>query len=112
MPKKVERGALRAALAQKLPRDGHVVVVDALAATEGRTRNAVAILRALGVSGGEAVIVDIAVDELSARLAAVTCPGVTLCQSVRLTARDGHEARVVRAGRDGKAAGGVGLGKR
>ena len=31
LPKKVERGALRAALAQKL-RDGQVVVVDALAA--------------------------------------------------------------------------------
>src|SRR6478672_10247637 len=32
LPKKVEKGALRAALAQKL-RDGHVLVVDALAAS-------------------------------------------------------------------------------
>ena len=85
VPKKVERGALRAALAQKL-RDGHVVVVDALAATEGRTRNAVAMLKTLGVSG-KAVIVDIAVDELLSR-SLRNMPGVTLCQSVRLTARD------------------------
>ena len=35
LPKKVERGALRAALAQKL-QDGALVVVDALAATRGQ----------------------------------------------------------------------------
>ena len=40
LPKKVERGALRAALAQKL-QDGALVVVDALAATEIKTKAAV-----------------------------------------------------------------------
>ena len=43
LPKKVERGALRAALAQKL-KDGQVVVVDALAASEIKTKAAVALL--------------------------------------------------------------------
>src|SRR3954464_7030610 len=37
LPKKVEVGALRAALAQKL-KDGQVVVVDALAASEVKTK--------------------------------------------------------------------------
>ena len=43
LPKKVERGALRAALAQKL-KDGQVVVVDALAASEIKTKAAAALL--------------------------------------------------------------------
>src|SRR5512134_2874964 len=50
IPKKVERGALRAALAEKL-RDGRVVVVDALAAEEMKTKAAVALLKRLGVGG-------------------------------------------------------------
>src|SRR6516225_7013111 len=40
LSKKVERGALRAAIAQKL-RDGHVVVVDQLAVEEVKTKAAV-----------------------------------------------------------------------
>src|SRR6266849_6035364 len=40
LPKKVERGALRSALAQKM-RDGALVVVDALAASEVKTKAAV-----------------------------------------------------------------------
>src|SRR2546428_7795024 len=40
LPKKVERGALRAALAQKL-KDGAVVVVDELTASEVKTKAAV-----------------------------------------------------------------------
>src|SRR6476619_7691681 len=39
LPKKVEKGALRAALAQKL-RDGHVLVVDALTASAVKTKAA------------------------------------------------------------------------
>src|SRR5215213_5854819 len=50
LPKKVERGALRAALAQKL-KDGQVVVVDALSASEIKTKAAAALLGRLGVSG-------------------------------------------------------------
>src|SRR5262245_53752083 len=50
LPKKVERGALKAALSQTL-RDGRLVVVDALAADVVKTKAAVALLRRLGVTG-------------------------------------------------------------
>ncbi len=50
LPKKVEKGALRAALAQKL-RDGVVVVVDALSVTDIKTKAAAEMLRRLGVDG-------------------------------------------------------------
>src|SRR5258708_21242019 len=40
LPKKVERGALRAALAQKL-KDGELLGVDALAASEIKTKGAI-----------------------------------------------------------------------
>src|SRR3984893_2628996 len=46
LSKKVERGALRAALAQKL-KDGELVVVDVLAATEIKTKAAVELLKRL-----------------------------------------------------------------
>ena len=61
LPKKVEKGALRAALSQKL-QDGAVIVVDALAATsqdEGGGRDAAS---ALGVDG-KALLVDVEPDE-------------------------------------------------
>ena len=85
LSKKVERGALRAALAQKL-KDGELVVVDALAATEIKTKAAVEFLQRLGVSG-KAVLVDVAVDEKLAR-SVRNLPGVLLVQSARLTARE------------------------
>src|SRR5215203_2699587 len=47
LPKKVEKGALRAALSAKL-RDGAVVVVDALSVGEIKTKAAAAMLRRLG----------------------------------------------------------------
>src|SRR5436305_14970165 len=47
LPKKVERGALRAAIAQKL-KDGDLVVVDALAAGEVKTKAAVELLKRFG----------------------------------------------------------------
>src|SRR3954463_7882208 len=43
LPKKVEIGALRAALSQKL-RDGHVVVVDAMPANTSKTKAAAEML--------------------------------------------------------------------
>ena len=85
LPKKVERGALRAALAQKL-KDGQVVVVDALSATEVKTKAAVALLKALGVTG-KAVLIDLAADENLAR-SLRNIPGVALLPSGRVTARD------------------------
>jgi large subunit ribosomal protein L4 len=85
LPKKVERGALRAALAQKL-KDGQVVVVDALSAAEVKTKAAVALLKALGVTG-KAVLIDLAADENLAR-SLRNIPGVALLPSGRVTARD------------------------
>jgi large subunit ribosomal protein L4 len=85
LSKKVERGALRAALAQKM-KDGALVVVDALAATEVKTKAAVELLKRLGCEG-KAVLVDVAVDEKLSR-SVRNIPGVLLVPSARLTARD------------------------
>ena len=91
LSKKVERGALRAALAQKM-KDGELVVVDALTAGEIKTKAAVELLKRLGVTG-KAVLVDVAVDEKLSR-SVRNIPGVSLVPSARLTARD-----VIDAGR-------------
>src|SRR5436190_9818859 len=52
LPKKVEKGALRAALTQKL-RDGDVTVVDALSVAEIKTKAAAEMLQKLGVDGAK-----------------------------------------------------------
>ena len=85
MPKKAERGALRAALAEKL-KDGQLVIVDALTAGEMKTKAAVALLKRLGVTG-KAVLIDLAADENLAR-SVRNIPGVALRPSGRVTARD------------------------
>ena len=93
LPKKVERGALRAALAQKL-KDHQLVVVDALVADEIKTKAAVAMLKRLGIEG-KAVMIDVAPDEKLAR-SVRNIPGVSLLSSGRVTARDVmHATRVV-----------------
>src|SRR5436309_14403065 len=60
LPKKVERGALRAALAQKI-QQGELLVVDALVASEVKTKAAAELLARLGVSG-KVVLIDVAAD--------------------------------------------------
>jgi large subunit ribosomal protein L4 len=85
LPKKVERGALRAALAQKL-KDGHLVVVETLGASEVKTKAASEMLKKLGV-GGKAVLIDLALDENLSR-SVRNIPGVTYVPSGRVTARD------------------------
>jgi large subunit ribosomal protein L4 len=84
LPKKVERGALRAALTQKV-QENAVVVVDRLAAAEVGTKTAAELLTRLGVTG-KAVLVDVAVDR-NLLLSVRNIPGVELVQSARLTAR-------------------------
>jgi len=96
LPKKVERGALRAALAQKL-NDGELVVVDALAAAEIKTKAATELLKRLGVTG-KAVLIDVAVDEKLSR-SVRNIPGVSLVASGRVTAREVIDARRVVATR-------------
>jgi large subunit ribosomal protein L4 len=85
LPKKVERGALRAALGQKL-QDGRVVAVEALSAAEIKTKAAAELLRKLGVEG-RAVLIDVAPDEKLAR-SVRNLAGVTLVASSRVTARE------------------------
>ena len=93
LSKKVELGALRAALADKL-QAGALVVVDALTAGEIKTKAAAEMLERLGVTG-KAVLVDVAVDEKLSR-SLRNIPGVVLVSSARLAARDVvHAHRVV-----------------
>jgi large subunit ribosomal protein L4 len=85
LPKKVERGALRAALAQKMT-EGQLIVVEALAAGEIKTKAAAEMLAGLGVSG-KTVLIDVAVDEKLSR-SVRNMPGVMFLPSGRITARD------------------------
>src|SRR5215510_8294418 len=61
LPKKVEKGALRAALSAKI-QGGALVVVDALQASEVKTKAAVGMLKTIGVTG-KALLVDVRPDE-------------------------------------------------
>jgi large subunit ribosomal protein L4 len=85
LPKKVERGALRAALTARL-REGAVTVVDELKAAEIKTKPAAELLRRLGARG-KTLLVDVKLDE-NFRLSARNIAGVSLVPSGRLTARD------------------------
>ena len=96
LPKKVERGALRAALAARI-QDGSLVVVDALTQAEVKTRTAVATLQRLGGTG-KTVLIDVALDDNFAR-SVRNIPGVNAVPSSRLTARDVVNARRVIATR-------------
>ncbi len=93
LPKKVERGALRAALAAKLQSNA-LVVVDTLAASEIKTKAAAELLKRLGCEG-KAVLIDVALDDKLSR-SLKNIPGVSLVRSAKLTARDVIDAsRVV-----------------
>ncbi len=85
IPKKAERGALRAALGAKA-QDGHLIVVEALTVGEIKTKAAIAMLKALGVNG-KAVLIDVAVDDRLAK-SVRNIPGIGLLASNRVTARD------------------------
>jgi large subunit ribosomal protein L4 len=85
IPKKVEIGALRAALAEKL-RDGRLVVVETLAASEIKTKAAAAMLKTLGVDG-KAVLIDVTLDEKLSR-SVRNMPGIAVRASARVSARD------------------------
>jgi large subunit ribosomal protein L4 len=92
LPKKVEKGALRAALSQKL-RDGQVTVVDALSVSEIKTRAAAELLKTIGVEG-KALLVDVKPeDKLS--LSVRNIEGVRLLPSNRISARDVMNTRRV-----------------
>ena len=85
LPRKVEKGALRAALSQKL-QDGQVLVIDVLSVSEIKTRAAVAMLKQLGVDG-KALLVDVK-PEGKLVLSVRNIEGVRVLPSNRLSARD------------------------
>src|SRR4029453_14574263 len=93
LPKKVERGALKAALMAKL-NDGALIVVDELKASERKTKAASEVLKKLGATG-KTLVVDVALDE-NFNFSARNIRSVKLVASGRLTARDVMDtARVV-----------------
>jgi large subunit ribosomal protein L4 len=97
LPKKVQRGALRAAIAQKIS-DGAVIVVDRLESSGRKTKETAAMLERLGAIGKTPVI-DVKPDEgfvLSARNIA----GVRLVPSGQVTARDVMDTSKVIATRE------------
>jgi large subunit ribosomal protein L4 len=85
LPKKVQLGALRAALAQKV-QDGAVVVVDKLEAAEPKTKATAEMLKRLGARG-KTLVIDVAPQDAFA-LSARNIAGVRLVASGRVTARD------------------------
>jgi large subunit ribosomal protein L4 len=96
LPKKMARGALRSAMAQRL-RDGAVTVVDALSVDEVKTKAAAALLKGLGAEG-KTLVIDVRVQDKFA-LSARNIAGVRLVPSNRVTARDVMDARRIIATR-------------
>jgi large subunit ribosomal protein L4 len=85
LPGKVKRGALVAALAQRI-QDGALVVVDALSTTESKTKAATELLKRLGADG-KALLIDVQPDE-KLSIAVRNIPGVLFLASARVGARD------------------------
>ncbi len=97
LPKKVQRGALRAALAQKLS-DGSVIVVDRLDAAEKKTRDTAALLQRLGATG-KTLVIDVKPSDAFA-LSARNIAGLRLVASANVTARDVMDTDHIIATRD------------
>jgi large subunit ribosomal protein L4 len=85
LPKKVRRGALVAALAQKA-QDGALVIVEKLEASEKKTKATAQLLKRLGATG-KTLIIDVTRQEDFA-LSARNIAGLSLVASNRVTARD------------------------
>jgi large subunit ribosomal protein L4 len=89
LPAKVRRGALLAALVQKV-RDGSLVVVDRLTADEAKTKAAADLLRRLGAND-KALLIDVQPDDKLV-VAVRNLPGVRFLASARVDARDVMDA--------------------
>ena len=85
LPKKVRRGALRAALAQKA-QDGALVIVDKLEAAEKKTKATAALLKRLGATG-KTLVIDVTPQD-DFKLTARNIAGLSIVASNRVTARD------------------------
>ena len=92
LPAKVKRGAIVAALARRI-QDGALVVVDALSATESKTKAATELLKRLGADG-KALLIDVQPDE-KLGIAVRNLPGVQFLASARVGARDVMNAQRV-----------------
>ncbi|HUP39414.1 MAG TPA: 50S ribosomal protein L4 [Vicinamibacterales bacterium] len=89
LPGKVKRGAIVAALAQRI-QDGALVVVDSLSATATKTKAASELLKRLGAPG-KALLIDVQPDE-KLGIAVRNIPGVQFLPSARVGARDVMDA--------------------
>jgi large subunit ribosomal protein L4 len=100
MPKRVRRGALLAALAQKIG-DGAVIVVDRLETTDRKTKSTAEMLKRLGAAGPKVktLLIDVKVDE-AFNATVRNIAGVTLVSSQRVSARDVIDTTRVVATRD------------
>jgi len=96
LPRKIERGALRAALAEKA-QQGELIIVDALTAGEVKTKAATELLARLGATGA-AVLIDVVPDDKLGK-SVRNIRGVSLVASQRVTARAVIGARRVIATR-------------
>ena len=85
LPRKVKRGGVVAALAQKV-QDGSLVVVDKLAVGESRTKSAADLLKRLGAEG-KALLIDVQPDK-TLGMALRNIPGVQFLASARVGARE------------------------
>ena len=85
LPKKVRRGALAAALAQKIS-DGAVTVIDRLETADRKTKGTAEMLKRLGATG-KTLVIDVKPDDAFA-LTARNIASVKLVPSSRVTARD------------------------
>ncbi len=85
LPRKMKRGAIVAALAQRI-QDGALVVVDELSATDSKTKAATELLKRLGADG-KALLIDVQPNE-KLGLAVRNLPGVQFLPSARVGARD------------------------
>ena len=97
LPRKVRKGALREALAFQA-QAGALTVVDALAASEIKTKAAAAMLKTLGANG-KTLLVDLALDEKLA-LSTRNIEGVRFVAANRISARDVMDATRVIATRE------------
>ncbi|MCC7185140.1 MAG: 50S ribosomal protein L4 [Acidobacteria bacterium] len=85
LPKKVERGALRAAIQSKL-KAGAVIIVDELKVSDVKTKDVALLLKRLGVTG-KALVTDVQLDDNFTK-SARNIAGISLVPSGRVTARD------------------------
>ena len=85
LPKKVKRGAVRAALAAKA-QDGTLVVVDRLASEDRKTKSSAELLKRLGVTG-KTLVIDVQPDDAFS-MSVRNIAGVRVVTSSRVTARD------------------------